>query len=94
MFIEHDWRFLGESKGYPVDVTPKDVPDTAENRVTEIHGAGQFKFRRGSQYARVNLVHTKLWKYDGQRSSDAVKLLNTAIADLQRVLAERSPKRV
>lgn len=93
MFLEHDWRFLGVTDGYQDTFTRHTGPDSAENQVTKLVGAGQFKFRRGEQHARVGFVWTKLWRFDGSIASDRVKIRNSEEPMIARILAERSGRR-
>lgn len=93
LFLRHDWRFVGVTEGYLDRFVRSTGPDSPENTVEKLVGAGQYKFRRGEQFARVGFVFTRLWRFDGRASSEKVQLKNTELARIQQVLHERTPLR-
>ena len=89
LFLDRGWRFLGVTEGYQDTFVRHLGPDSAENQVTKLVGAGQLKFRRGEQYARVGFVWTRIWRFDGSAASDRVKIRNTEETELAEILSQR-----
>lgn len=90
---EFGFKYLGVSEGHLETVAQRQGPDTAENRVERLVGAGQLKLRRGRWHARVGAVKTSLWSWEaGAGQTDRARTDTKALDGLRRWLEERFPR--